>query len=546
MARANTSFAPQPQRYQGGMFPAPLKGLTVRYTLNAQDANTALLLRNVLCRRYGVELRRGYRRWMTGIPGEVRSLMSYLPARGAGSTMQPRLWAAASDGIIYEVTAQQVTPTDAVTPFLTVPNQSTPGVFSWTNFSAGGQNYLVACSAGGGVWTFEDSAGWIDRTAGITGTDASKFDFVMVWKNRLWFIALNSNIAWYLPVLAFQGVAQPFDFGPLLVFGGDLAAMASWTLDAGDGVDDKLVVVGRGGDVLVYEGTDPATPGEFRIAGRWAVGRVPVGRRFMSKYGGDLSIITPNGIERMSQLTSARGLNVPAGELGGTEDWVRYMERIAQDVRGSYQSPFWQLLHFMGEQCAIIITPHNGPQDGLQYVFGTLSGGWSEFSGIPMLSIEAHDGELYFGTKDGKVMQMFFGTTDDSLQDGTPGTAVVASVQTSFVALSSDEFHTKRPLMVMPMFIAPSAPSVKAQVNTDWSFQPIPGSPIYSPRGLAVWDSAQWDNAIWAGSGNFYNAWVGAEGLGTHCSLRMDFTGESPGTIFTTWKLLAEVGQGVL
>jgi hypothetical protein len=26
-----------------------------------------------------------------------------------------------------------------------------PGVFSWTNFSAGGQNFLVVCGAGAGV-----------------------------------------------------------------------------------------------------------------------------------------------------------------------------------------------------------------------------------------------------------------------------------------------------------------------------------------------------------------------------------------------------------
>jgi hypothetical protein len=248
----------------------------------------------------------------------------------------------------------------------------------------------------------------------------------------------------------------------------------------------------------------------------------------------------------MSQLTAARGLNVPAGELGGTEDWIRYMERIAQDVRETYQSPFWQLVHFPGEQCAIVLTPHNSPRDALQYVYGTLSGGWSEFSNVPMLALEVHVGDLYFSTKDGKVMQMFFGSSDDLLSDGTPGAPVVAEVQTSFVALSSDEFHTKRPLMVMPMFIASTAPSVKAQVNTDWSFQPVPGSPIYSPNATARWNAAVWDTAVWGGSGNFYNAWVGAEGLGTHCSLRMAFTGESPGTIFTTWKLLAEIGRGVL
>lgn len=543
---AAIAFKPQPQNYTGGMFPAPLKGLTTRYTLDSQDPSTALILRNVFCRRYGIELRTGYRRWASNIPGEVSSLMAYLPPRGMGSILVPKLWAAATDMGIYDVTNQAADVVAVPTATVTIPGQRNPGSLSWTNFSAGGQNFLVVCGAGAGVWTYEDSAGWVDRTADITGGPAVDFDFVMVWKNRLWFIAVNSNIVYYLPVLQIQGVVAPFDFGPLLVFGGDVAAMASWTLDAGNGIDDKLVLVGRGGDVLVYEGTDPSDAANFHIIGRWAVGHVPVGRRFLSKYGGDLTILTPNGIERMSQLTSARGLNVPAGELGGTEDWVRYMETMARDVHATYTSPYWQLVHVPGQQCAIVVTPHNTVQDAKQYVYGTLSGGWSEFIGVPMVSLETHDGDMYFGTKDGKVMQMFYGSTDDALPDGTPGVQVIATVQTSFLAMDGDEFHTKRPLMVMPMFVAPSAPSVKAQVNTDWSLQPVAGSPIYNPHSLALWDTALWDQAVWAGEGNFFNAWAGAEGLGTHCSLRMDFTGESPGTIFTTWKLLAEIGKGVM
>ena len=543
---AQPAFGPQPAHYQSDMFSAPIKGLTVRYTLDNQDQSTALMLRNVLCRRYGVELRKGYARWVSNLPGEVRAVMSYYPPRAAGSPLQPKLFAGCIDGNIYDVTAQQAV---SFTPPIaqTLPPQTEPGVFSWTMFSAGGANFLVVCCAGAGVWTYDNSTGWVNRTNAINGTGGAnlQFDFVMSWKNRLWFLADNSNIAWYLPVNSIQGQAQSFDFGPLLVFGGDVCAMASWTLDAGDGVDDKLVLVGRGGDVFVYEGTDPASASTFKIVGRWSVGKIPMGRRFMSKYGGDLMLITTNGIERMSQLTQARGLLTPGNEFG-MDDWVRYMETIARAVRDNASSPFWSPVYYFGEQCLHILTPYNTAVNGLQYVYGTLSGGWSEFTGVPMMCAEGHDGDFYFGTPDGNVMKMYTGSTDDQLPDGTPGKQITATVQTSFVALSQNAFNTKRPLMAMPMFLAPSAPNVKAQINTDWSFQSPPGSPIYNPFALAQWDAAKWDSAVWGGANNFFNAWVGAEGLGTHCSLRMDFTGESPGTIFTAWKLLAETGRGVL
>jgi hypothetical protein len=295
----------------------------------------------------------------------------------------------------------------------------------------------------------------------------------------------------------------------------------------------------------VYAGTDPSNVATFNIIGRWYVGRVPVGRRFMSKYGGDLAIICSNGIERMSQLTEGRGLDTPGVELGNTENWLRYMETISRTVRENLNNPYFRFTFFPAEQAIIVTTPRNNAQDSLQFIFGTLSGGWSEFIGVPMLSVEAHDGELYFGTLDGKVMQAFFGDTDDSLSDGTPGVNVMADLQTAFVAVGKDLFHTKRMIMGNPMFLAPNAPNVKARINTDWSFQQVPGSPPYVINPLALWDQALWDQALWAGEGNNFQAWFGAEGLGTHASLRMTFTGAS-GTIFTGWKLVVETGRGVL
>lgn len=544
-------------RFDAGMFPAPIKGLDIRATLMQQDPATAVVLKNVLCRRFGVELRLGYQRWVSNIPGQVRSLMSYLPPRGPASTFQPKLFAASSNGNIYDVTLAQ--PEAFVPPVaLALPGQVDPGELSWTNFATAAANYLVVCSAGVGVWTYDHTGGWVNRTPAIntnpTPNRAINFDFVMSWKNRLWFIDENTTTAYYLPVNVVQGNANRFEFGPLFIFGGDLKAMASWTLDAGDGIDDKLVLISAGGGILIYAGTDPdQAPAQFRVIGRWFTGKPTRGRRFLGKYGGDLTIITVNGIEKMSMLTEARGLMAPAGELGAYDpNFSRYMEKIARDISDTVDLPYWQLLHVPNQQITLITTPHNTAEDSLQYAFGSLSGGWSELVGIPMMSAEMHEGQLFFGTPDGKVCRGFTGMTDDFVP-GTiappvadkPGLTVVADVQTAFVAMNNDNFHSKRPLMVMPMFLAPYPPSVKAQINTDWSVQAVPGSPAFNPAQLALWDIAKWDNAVWGGSGNFFQAWVGAEGLGTHASLRVSFTG-GEGTILTSWKLAVEIGKGIL
>jgi hypothetical protein len=524
---------------RGAIYPAPSKGLAVDAPLLMMDPQTASVLKNMWCRRQGNELRAGYERWVSNIPAAVNSMMAYNPPRGTGGLLQPKLFAAAADGNIYDVTAshdEAYVPTAAQA----IPGQIDAGVFSHTQFATPATNYLCICAAGAGYWTYDASGGWVNRTASITGagTAPPKFDFVMAWKNRLWFVENDSTRAWYLATNAIQGSANEFDFGGLFVHGGDLKALASWTVDAGEGVDDKLVVAGQGGDILVYQGTDPASATTFAIVGRWYVGHVPAGRRFMDKYGGDLMIICENGIERMTRLLQGRGLLSPREESLAMD---RYTEVIAADVRLTRFQKFWQMIALIGEETLLVLTPHTAATNSKQYAFGTLSQGWSENTNMPMVCADVFEGDLYFGTPTGTVCKAFSGETDDQLSDATPGRTVVGEVQTAFVAMDNDNQNHKRVLMVMPMFQAPRAPSLALRVNTEWSYRPPGATPILNSVDTALWNVALWNAALWGGAPSTYNTWVGAEGLGVYASLRLAVAG-APGTTFTSWKLLTEAG----
>lgn len=537
--------ASQSRTHRFNIHPAPVKGLDTSTPLMAQDPQTALILDNCFVRRYGSELRPGSLRWVTnlgglGTPSEVVSLMAYNPPRGPGSTFFPKLFAACVDGNIYDVTANQ---NEAFVPpiSVTIPGQIVPGEFSWTNFSTLATNYLCICAAGGGYWTYDTVGGWINRTAAITGPGAlaaPMFDFVWAWKNRLWFLQLNTADAWFLGTNAIIGNASNFDFGPLLTHGGELKAAASWTLDSGDGIDDKVVFIGGGGDVLVYEGTDPTSATTFRIVGKWYVGRPPYGRRFMSKYGGDLTMVTEKGVEYMSRVLQARGELDP--ETQPKETARIFNEVIGRDVRNTRLQRFWRFIALPSEEATILLTPHNKIKTGYQYVFNDLAQGWSRHVGMGMSCAEEFDGDLYYGTLDGTVLKAFHGTTDDQLSDGTPGRTVTGDIQTAYVD-GGDPMNLKRPQLVMPMFTAPGPPVVKLQINTEWNFKPVSGSPPYTTRDTALWDQALWDQAVWGGADNTFLVWVGVEGLGTHSSLRMSFIGP-PRTTFTGWKYVYETG----
>jgi hypothetical protein len=528
--------------HQYDIIPAPVLGLDFVRALPLQDRGGANVLENFTVRRSGAELRPGWKRWVSNLPGVVNSVMVYNPPRGAGSLLIPKIFAACDDGNIYDVTDPQ---TEAFVPpvAVAIPGQIVPGRFSWTNFSTAATNYLCICAAGGGYWTYDTTGGWINRTGAITGAGAAaapNFDYVLSWKSRLWFIANNTADVYFLGVNAIQGSGQNFDFGPLLTHGGHLSAMGSWTVDAGNGIDDKLVLVAQGGDVLVYEGTDPASAAAFRMIGRWFAGRPPEGRRFMSKYGGDLLMITSNGADFMSRILRGRGLMDPEGP-GIDDPAARYNEVIGEQVRNTYGLQFWSPIFIASEQVMMVITPFNTVITGKQHIFSALQRAWSTYAGLPIVCADTLDGVLYFGTPDGTVGRLFAAPTDDELSDGTVGREVLGRLQSAYVAPGKDVMALKRPVLVMPMFIGANAPKARVQVNTEWNSESPPGSPAYVAPVVALWDISRWDQAVWVGGLFTFQGWVGCSGLGVFMSLAMTLAG-SPRTLFTSWKLVYESG----
>jgi hypothetical protein len=525
------------------LLPAPVKGLDVTLPFSDQDPRTGLILENVICRRVGIELRGGAGRWTTNLggavtPSPVRTLAGYLPQRGTGSLATAKLFAFCENEKVYDVTSQT---NEATVPasVLTLAGQIEPGYASHVNFAGVGINYLLVVIPGVGYYTYDHAGGWVDRTASVTGVTPGLANaaFVMIWKKRIWFIIHNDTRAYYLPAGNITGAASEFDFGAHLAHGGTLQTLSSWTRDSGEGIDDNLVAVGSGGDVIVYAGTDPAAAATFGSIGRWYIGPPPSGRRFATKYGGDLGLICENGIEFMSRLVNAQGLLDPDGEQvnGATR---RYNEVIAKDVRNTRQQLGWSAIHTTSEDCVVIVTPHNASRaDSLQYCFSTVPAAWSTFSGIQAAAAEFFNGNLFVGTPNGTVQRMFDTDTDDELTDGTPGFAFVGSIQTAFIAPNDDRMRLKTPVLVQPMFNSTEPPSIAARVNTEWSSEDTSGVLILPTNDNALWDLALWDQAVWGGSDNTYLVWVGCSGLGCYFSLRLSIVGK-PRTLFTSWKVI--------
>jgi hypothetical protein len=162
------------------------------------------------------------------------------------------------------------------------------------------------------------------------------------------------------------------------------------------------------------------------------------------------------------------------------------------------------------------------------------------FPVCPMACCALLNGQLYFGTEDGRVARGLFGTADGVETDGSGANAIEGDVQTAFNAFGTPA-QLKKFGLARPIFIAPAAPSVKVQVNTQFTFANTAGSPSFSETVDSRWNQSNWNVARWVGSNNSYQAWIGTTGLGYYGSLRMRVRGLS-GTIFTSAHMMTELG----
>lgn len=527
------------QAHIANMYAAPVKGLDFTQTLVAADPESAITLENLIPRKYGIELRKGYSQWVTGLDGEVRSLMSYVSADGTD-----RLLAGTSGGKVYDV-SDLATPVELLSH---LPGDF-PGEWSWINYTTVDTSYLLAVSSGVGYYIYDG----LTFTAVAQGTapgeisgppapwvptpiNPADFAYIFEWKGRVWFLARNSSVAYYLPPDQITGEVKAFDFGPFMQHGGPLWIGYNWTVDAGDGIDDKLVLFGLEGDVLVYAGTDPNEASKFAKEGSYFIGHLPIGRRCVSRFASDIAILSERGLCFLSELLRGHGFFMNA------EVAQRVNDELAHDVASKMNSRYWEVRFLPHEQMILINTPTLSAVD-VQWAFDVNSKAFCKLTKMPMLTVQAHDRQTYFGDSDGNVWLGFNGSSDGATATER-GADLEGTVMTAFLP-HGEPIRLKRFLMVRPAFIAPIAPSIKVVMNNDWQFVSPKGSPQFAPApGSSLWDTAVWNTSVWNGADRSYGAWIGVEGMGYYGALAMKVRG-APGTTFVSWQSLTTAG-GIL
>lgn len=343
---------------------------------------------------------------------------------------------------------------------------------------------------------------------GITGIDSSKFANVNLFKNRLYFTEKNSLNAWYLPVDSIGGAASPLPFGGVARNSGYLQAMGTWTIDAGQGVDDYAVFVTSMGEVIVYNGTDPDTADTWALKGVWQLGQTFT-RRCFFKWAGDLLLLTQDGLVPLASALQSSRLD-PRVNL---TDKIYYA--VSQAATQFYALPGWQINYFASENMLILSIPTNAGME--QYVMHTITKSWARFTGIEAYCWEVSgDSDMHFGGNG--FVGKFYDTTSDA------GNNIVATAQQAYSYFDSPG-QLKRFTLVRPILQTDNGlPTVLCGISVDFDTTPLTNQIAFNPsiNNIGIWDTGRWDEVNWGAGLTTTKIWQGVTGLGFSGSVNIN------------------------
>lgn len=488
LGQPKSTLARSRQITQPVSFPAPQGGINRVDGLAGMPAADAIFLYNMLPSEYGTKVRDGYAVWAEDVgDGGVRTIIPFTgPATG-------KLFACAEDGI-YDITSSVSSPSAEIS--FAVAN-TTSGMGTWTNFVNDSAAYFcLYTDETNGYYVYTEAGDtWAKVAMGGGGTEISGVDpddlvFVTIFKNRVWFVERNSGNAWYLAAGSIYGAATKFNFGNKFRNGGHLVGIYAWTVDGGEGVDDYLVAIGSGGDVLVYKGSDPATATDWFLHGSWFIGPTPAGRRVAGSFSGELYLLSSYGIIPMSKLMSGTLVQLQEVQLS------RKISPIINSTMAATRSNYgWEIRLVPTENILLVSSPFRTGLPYVQFAYSLNTPGWGIFRDIPYFTGESWEGQFFFSDADGNVHR-YTGSQDAVDIDGENGVDINWSGLMSFQAFGEGGLY-KRVQFIRPIFITEAAPGLSVEARYDYNLTEAFGAGASTPISSALWDAAVWDLSVW-------------------------------------------------
>lgn len=519
MLQALREKAPKARISKSSTMIAPTKGWYVYDNLANMPEGTAFLLENMFPAPDYVRLRGGCSAFATGMgANSVSSILTYVAGSGE------RMFACAG-GNIYDVTSGGAVGAPAVSGL-------SSDVWEAVNMTTTGGSFLF-CLNGVDDGQLFDGATWANTA--VTGVSENLCKAPYVFKNRIYFIQKDTTDVWYLNVDSIGGAATKLALGGVFQRGGTVEAIASWSVQhSTTGYDDHIVFISSEGEAAIYSGSFPGGT-DWGLVGLLRMGRPIGGARCVQKFGGDLGVLTDRGIVPMSKAIQLDEAALNAAAI--TQPIDPEFRRVVNERQ---QLDGWQMCQHPTQQMFVLNIPTISGTAPIQFAANMISGAWCRFTGWDAACFATFGSELYYGTKDGRVMLADSGGIDDAA-------AYTGTIFWSYSDLKAETLR-KAVTMARPNVQASFVPAGKLTMRRDYDYV-VPSAPLTSaaPPAVAVWDSATWDISTWPSVITTpYAKWRAVTGFGTMIAPVYQVTVGTTADIdlrVTSIDLLYEVGE---
>lgn len=472
-------------------FPAPVGGWNARDAVAEMPETDAVTLENWFPRTSYVEIRGGYLNQLTGMTGLGKTLATYNAITGTS-----KLFCLTGSGV-YDASSVGAAGASLAA--------RTNGKHYWTNFGDGTNNYLILVN-GVDKPLYYDGTNWIAVDAAsspaLTGIATTSLIGVNGFKGRLFFIEKDSLSFWYLAAGAAGGALTEFPLDGEARLGGYLVAMATWTVDAGNGLDDRAVFITSQGEAIVYQGNNPSAAATWAKVGTYYLGK-PLGRRCVAQYGGDVIIMTQGGAFPLSAALQSAAIDYKLA-------LSFKIEKAFTDAGRTYGNVFgWKPTILPGQSALIVNVPIAEDGEHEQYVMNTITKSWCKFTEWDAEDFAVYAGELYF-TSGTSVFKAWSGAIDGVNN-------IVAYGKTAFSYLGRKGLQ-KQFKMFRPVLAVNGNLSFLTDIDIDFQDGPITGTAIYSVPTAALWDVGLWDSALWSASVDVVKEWTSPDEYSGFCA----------------------------